>query len=197
MKRRIFNFSLCFVLCLSFLTIGRGQDVRRPCAIVGSGSSPHAIVWTNLVDASVGVGNTLEPSAGTYTAGGSSTHQLDASTDGYVEIVVAQTVGFNRGFGLGTTNTGGGFARIEFCFVCFGGTLYVFESGANIATIGSVTLTDVLRINRAAGGTVIYKVNGSTVHTSGSTNTGVLYGNAYGEGVGHIMENIVLSATFQ
>lgn len=40
--RRIFNFSLCLVLCLSFLTIGHTQEIRRSGMLLASAGPPSS-----------------------------------------------------------------------------------------------------------------------------------------------------------
>jgi hypothetical protein len=185
-----------FVVCiLIFVAAIQAQEIRRNLAIANA-SGPHNIVWNGIVDSTVGSGNSLVSNTtigGDWTPGASSTESISGA--GYVELTVGAADHF-RIFGVGSTNGGGGYTRIDFAMSLIGGTLFVFEGGANVSTIGTYSVGDLLRVERISGGVVKYKVNGVIVYTSGTTNSGNLYANGTVRDVNASLENLILSGDF-
>lgn len=157
------------------------------------------INWSNLTTLStVIVDNEFQAGAGGFASGGSSSQQLLANTLGYIEVVAKTTALYTeRLWGLGTTGTGGGYARMNFAIdlSAGGASILIFETGSQVGGgRGSYIAGDILSIARAANGVVTYAKNGSLLYTSLVNNTGVLYANGGAiDTIAHKMENISLN----
>jgi hypothetical protein len=129
------------------------------------------VAWTNLGGASVS-GTTLTKTASTAwgNAGAESANKLIASTNGYVQYTVATTTAGDFFFGLSETNPNNQFQSIEYAFYRTNGTLtYVRLAGVTAYTF-HCAVSDVLVIERS-GTSMLFKRNGTTVHTVTSVTT--------------------------
>jgi hypothetical protein len=142
---------------------------------------------------------------GSWGGGASSSEILSNGVAGYVEVTVTgdESIPISRVrmFGLGTTNTGGGYSRINFAAYLEptsggGGDLHYSESGSISGVIGSYVTGDVIRVEKDAGGTVTYKKNGSVWYTSGTTASTDLYANAACGNNSAYTEDLTLSGAF-
>lgn len=205
--RRTFLALLFALVCLTaFHAPASGQEVRRPVAIVSATGSPHDVVWANLTSATVAGGNQLTMTTGGWGGGASSAELLSNGVAGSVKITVTlagenSPVARQRMIGLGTTNTGGGFSRIEFAVYIqpstgSGGDIQPSASGSIGAAVDTYTQGDEIEIAKSAGGTVTIKKNGSVVYTFGSTASTDLYANGACFNNTAYLENVTLSAAF-
>jgi len=128
-------------------------------------AAPANVGWTNTAGVAAS-GNNLTKTAGTGwgNAGASSTQSI-TSGDGYVEVTASET-STARIFGLSHTDANQNWTTIDFGMdLDVGGTIYVFESGANRGTFGTYTTGDKLQV-AIVGGVVKYKKNGTVFYTS-------------------------------
>ncbi len=88
-----------------------------------------------------------------------------ASSDGYVELGVAETSTY-RMAGLGSHDTTASYGDIAYAFFFAGdGGLHVYESGAYQGTFGTYATGDRLRV-AVENGVVVYRKNGTLLFTS-------------------------------
>lgn len=94
-------------------------------------------------------------------------------SNGYVEVTVLDnTAAFMIGFSDGITNANIGTFAGDYLLYCSGiaNRYEVYESGSQITTSGTITIGDVLRVERI-GTTMEYSYNGFVFHTSVAVST--------------------------
>ena len=100
-------------------------------------------------------------------AGVESENALAANTNGWVQFTASETNTY-RMIGLNRTSDGVGnsYSTIDYAiYTRTGGSLRVYENGANKGDFGTYKSGDVLRVERV-GTTIYYKKNGTTFYTS-------------------------------
>lgn len=78
---------------------------------------------------------------------------------------------------------------INHCFVTNAGSLYIYESGTQVASLGTISALDTLSIHFTTG-TITYKKNNDTVHTSATGSTTFYFDSSMdnvGGGISHIL----------
>ncbi len=132
-----------------------------------TGPAEEDVIWISLTNTQSS-GNDLTKSSGGggWNADARSQQEI-ASGDGYVEMSVASgETETNRILGLTNTDPDANRNSIRFgLYLADGGRIFIRELGSNVFTTGTYTGGDVLRVE-ISGGSVLYKKNGSTVHTS-------------------------------
>lgn len=123
--------------------------------------------WSSLTAGLTFNGATLAASTGNWTTGAFSTQSIPANTNGWIEFP-AYEVSKNKMIGLSDVNTNASYTAIDYALYLYGTSLYVYEAGVNITTLGTFNANDVLRIERI-NGVVYYKQNGMVIYTSAST----------------------------
>lgn len=125
--------------------------------------------------------------SGSWDAGFESSDYLLANTTGYVKFT-AKTTGFSGstdqfvmvGFSRSGDTTSPNFSTIRYAAYLrhAGSGIYgvrVFESGTQVYSETSISDGDIISVHRDGGtGAITYKVNGTTVYTSGVTDTNEL-----------------------
>ncbi len=130
-------------------------------------------VWTDVVGVNF-IGNKVDKAGapgGWGTAGAASAAQLEAGQDGWVEVI-ADGLGTNKMFGLSETNLDAHQQTINFAwYQQAGGTLRVYENGANkYLASDPIQAGDLLRIERI-GTTIKYLRNGVVLYQSQAAST--------------------------
>ena len=105
-----------------------------------AGSAGVASTANNLTKTSTAVG---------YNAGAVSTRAI-SSGDGSMELTAKTTSG-GFAIGLGTGDSGAGYADIEFAFLLNGASLTIYESGVSKGSFGSYVAGDHLRVAVESG----------------------------------------------
>ncbi len=139
-------------------------------AAMGSGGA--SCDWTDIVGVEIS-GNTITATGGTgWGHGAASPNSLPANTDGWVETTVSQ-IDTYRMIGFSSSNIDAGYVSIDFAVYLTGQAAYVFENGNNHYGPISITLGDVLRVERS-GTAIIYRLNGNAFYSSVTSSTGSL-----------------------
>ena len=136
---------------------------------LGANAEEQAVVWTNIVNATV-IGNVLQKTGGfdgVDDAGATSQQQLTVG-DGYVQFTVGETNTFWLA-GLGHGGQGTGYADIDFAFRFNGaGSADVLENGVYAGGDTPYGAGDVFRV-AIVGGRVQYFRNGTFLRESART----------------------------
>ena len=130
------------------------------------------IFWTDQVRVSVS-GNVLTKTSGgnSWNAGAASFDYIE--NDGSIEFTVGATNAY-RMFGFSTTNANAHYNTIHYAiYLRANGTLQVYEKGRRKGNFGSYSVGDILRVERQ-GSAILYKRNGVTIYTSGTSSSGNL-----------------------
>jgi RHS repeat-associated protein len=153
--------------------------------------SSQSVSWTNAVGVSVS-GNSLTKTAadGWGNAGAASMQAINAG-DGYVEF---SSSGVTLA-GLSHSDTNQNYNTIDFGLHVDGSNLYVYESGVNKGSLGTVTATDVLRV-AIESGVIKYKKNGALLYTSTVAPTYPLLVDTALYGNGGTIANVVVGGNF-
>jgi hypothetical protein len=155
-----------------------------------SGGAP--VVWTALVGVTPS-GNSLTKTTASGVNSGAVSVQQIASGDGYVEITASETTSY-RMFGFSNGDTDASYQDIDFGLdLTPGGTIYVFEKGANKGAFGSYATGDLLRMS-VVGGVVRYSRNGSVFYTSTQAPAYPLLVDTWLYYVGATLNNAVIAA---
>ncbi len=160
----------------NYLLINKTMFCLFSMLLIGSVgfSQPYNVVWRNLVGVTV-AGNTITKN-GTegWNAGASSTYRLNASTNGWVEMVAGGTT-TNRMFGFSQSDPNTDYATILYgVYPAADGKIYVYEGGSNVYNgLTTYTSTDVIRVERV-GNIISYKVNSTIFYTSLTPNSNSL-----------------------
>ncbi|TAF33944.1 MAG: T9SS C-terminal target domain-containing protein [Cytophagales bacterium] len=133
------------------------------------GLTSGTVVWVDKVNTDYEA-STQEliktSSSASFNAGAASHNVLAPFTDGWLSTTIDELPGeefFVLGLSNGNTNETE--TSIGYGFYFAGGNLKVMEMGGVVLDYGAVNLGDMLRIERV-GANIVYKVNGTTVHTS-------------------------------
>jgi hypothetical protein len=131
--------------------------------------APSPVLWSNLVNASVGAGNVLQKAGGCDgCADAGATSQQTLSGDGYVEFTPASTMPLLE-LGLSNGNPGTSLTEITFGLRLQSGAAEVREGGT-YRTDTPFVAGDVFRI-ALVGGQIRYSKNGAVFYTSALTAT--------------------------
>lgn len=204
MTRILLALSVAATLILGLTPPASSQEVRRPAPIMAA-AGPHDIVWANLSNATVDTGNTLLTSAGSWNNGGSSSESLASGVAGYVELtpVGDENPGPSRPrmFGLGPTNVGENYARINFAAYLeptsgVGGDIHYSSAGSISGVVGTYGTGDTIRIEKTSAGVVTLVRNGIVIHTFSTSASTELYANVTAFSSAVRVENIILSEDF-
>ncbi len=142
------------------------------CSAVASVVAPlrsGTVVWVDKVNTAYLPATEMlvkTSTSASFNAGAASHNILPAFQNGWVAMTVDELPG-DEFFvlGLSNTNVNETETTIAHGFYFAAGNLKVMEMGGDVFTYGGVNIGDVLRIERM-GSSILYKVNGSTVHTS-------------------------------
>jgi len=167
-----------------------------------SNTTSHAVVWNNHRNCCLD----LDPSTNTITklSGGknwncglSSMGYLPYNENGFVKMTIDKT---NQMFILGLTeqDVNMSYEYIDYGLVLQQGLnnkmqLNVFEKGKNEGKKATVYADDVISIERANGGEVVYKVNNKIIYTSIVSNSNCLFVDCSLYNEGAVLTNITLS----
>ncbi len=162
-------------LCFSFWAVGQNN-----------------VQWTNMVNTTAD-GNTLTKTGSNgWNAGGSSTKELAANSDGYAEITINQD-NTHRFFGLSANDASVHFTDIDFAiFLLSNQSIRIYELGSYKGSFGNYAKGDRLRVERA-NGKINYSKNGVTLYTSVTASTSSLVVDATIYHQGGTVENAVAS----
>ena len=159
------------------------------CVLLGQ---TYPINWTNLVGTTLTNNTLTKTSSNGWNAGAASTNVLAASTDGFVEVTVAQN-DKHRFFGLSQKDEGIHYKDIDFAlFLLSDQTVRIYESGSYKGAFGNYANGDKMRVERKGNG-VLYKKNGTVIYTSTTTSTTTLIVDATIYHQGGTVENIIAS----
>src|SRR5687768_12758553 len=151
-------------LSVLIVSIGVGGEAKSPSPspLWQAGPGVQDVVWTNLTNATA-TGNNIQHSGAGYFAKGQS--QQTISGAGYFEWTFD---GDSCSVGYGNNNdeaASAGYFDLEFAFELHPQSYGIRERGVYRAE-GPVAVGDVLRIEIAGNGNVLYKKNGAIVHTT-------------------------------
>ena len=151
-------------LSVLIVSIGVGGAAKspNPQPLLQTGPVVQDVVWTNLTNATA-TGNNIQHSGTGYYAKGRS--QQTISGAGYFECTFD---GDYCSVGFGNNNdevASAGYFDLEFAFDLHPQGYGIRERGV-FRGDGQVVVGDVLRIEIASNGNVLYKKNGATVHTT-------------------------------
>jgi len=160
------------------------------CSLWAFGQSN--VQWTNMVNTTA-TGNTLTKSGSNgWNAGASSTKQLAAAANGYVEITINQD-NTHRFFGLSANDASVHFTDIDFAlFLLSNKSIRIYESGSYKGSFGTYTKSDKLKVERA-NGQIKYSKNGVVLYTSTTSSNSTLVADATIYHQGGTIENAVVS----
>ncbi|TNF25669.1 MAG: DUF4215 domain-containing protein [Deltaproteobacteria bacterium] len=142
-------------------------SIRAMTVQTCDGTCSPAVRWERrwgYLTAEQSDGSTLVRTAGSGWDTGAVSEEGIYCGQGYVESAVTSVAG-RRMFGLGTVDSNRSYSDIEYATYLDGGVLEVYESGAQMAVVGTYQVGDVLRVE-LDGETVRYLKNGVVYYTS-------------------------------
>jgi hypothetical protein len=130
----------------------------------------ESVAWERLVSTQA-QGSTLRRPGGSGWNAGAVSNRVIVSGDGYAEYTVAAPSDYVM-FGLSQGDSDAGYADIDFALYTYPPTakLMVFEKGQHRGTFASYVPGDRLRV-AVEHGSVVYRRNGQTIHTSATLPT--------------------------
>ncbi|GEM_PF-3546780 len=135
------------------------------CCLLMSATAHTQIAWT-LTNASLNIdGNPCNTaSSNGWVSGGFSVGKISSGSSG--SISASWNLGDGkRAFGLSETSSNGDWRKIDYAFFLSNRNLNIYENGSLEAALGSPKVGDLYTVE-LTGGNVVYKVNGTIVHTS-------------------------------
>ena len=152
----------------------------------------YDITWANIINATTD-GNTItKVGANGYNSGASSSNELDADTDGWVEMTVSQ-VDKHRFLGLAKADLSLSFRDVDFSiFLLSNKHFRVYEKTAYIGDFGLYNVGDTFKLERI-GNQIHYIKNGVTFYTSSTPSSSALIVDATLYHSGASLNNVVSS----
>lgn len=124
----------------------------------------YPVTWVNLVGVEVIEGGNLrKTAANAWDNGGATSKETIESGNGWVEMKAVQ-MDFKM-FGLSNGNSDSHYGDIDYAIYTDMQNLLIYEKGAHIATVGTHTIGDVLKV-AVENGVVKYYKNSELLYTS-------------------------------
>ncbi len=134
--------------------------------------------------------NNVSKTTGTNSWNSSAFSNNQVRNNGYLQFIATET-NTNRMIGLNSINQNSSYTDIDYAFYLNNQNIRVYENGANNGFIGTYNTGDTFRID-VIDNIVYYKLNGTTLFTSGNSPTLPLYVDISFNTVGSTIDSIFI-----